>query len=189
MGSEDGSALESADDAILAGRAADGDVEAFAVLVRRYTPMMRSYARRILHAGSDADDVLQDAFIVAWQRLPDLDDPAKVKTWLMRIVGRKSMDAVRSARSQVDLDDAGDAAASPERTQPSRIAEARAGIDALAAVLQELPDQQRQSWVLREVAGQTYDEIADDMDVSTSTVRGLLARARKQILVRMKEWR
>lgn len=189
MGTEEGSALDGADDAILAGRAADGDVDAFAVLVRRYTPMMRSYARRILHAGSEVDDVLQDAFVLAWQRLPDLDDPARVKTWLMRIVGRKSLDTVRSTRVQVDLDNVGDAAAAPAHAQPARVAEARAGIDALTAVLHELPDQQRQCWVLREVAGQSYDDIAEDMELSTSTVRGLLARARKQILVRMKEWR
>lgn len=182
-------ALDTADDAILAGRAADGDVRAFAVLVRRYTPLMRGYARRVLHTGADADDVVQEAFLTAWQRLDELDDLSRVKSWLMRIVGRKSVDRTRTARVTVDLDDITPPAADPGRTRPDRVVEARAGLDALSAVLRELPEQERQCWVLREVAGQTYDEIAEDMDLPVSTVRGLLARARKRILIRMKEWR
>ena len=52
-------ALEHADDGIVAGRAMDGDVEAFAVLVRRYTPMMRAYTQRMLNASADVDDIVQ----------------------------------------------------------------------------------------------------------------------------------
>ena len=51
-------ALDYADDRIVAGRAMDGDVEAFAVLVRRYTPMMRAYTQRMLNGSADVDDVV-----------------------------------------------------------------------------------------------------------------------------------
>ncbi|MFI6428277.1 RNA polymerase sigma factor [Promicromonospora sp. NPDC050880] len=188
MGAEHGPALlDQADDRIVAGRAADGDVTAFAVLVRRYTPMMRAYTRRILNSGADVDDIVQEAFVTAWQRLPELDEPARVKSWLMRIVSRKAVDRIRASRPHVDVDLVEPAA--PAHASPPRVAEARAGVDALAEAVGRLADAERQCWVLREVGGYSYDEIAQEMDVPVSTVRGLLARARKHIIVRMEEWR
>lgn len=179
--------LAAADDRLVAGRAIDGDIAAFEVLVRRYTPMMRAYARRVLGASADVDDVLQETFVVAWQRLSELEDPAAVKSWLMRIVSRKAMDRVRSRRPQVDIDDI-DHPASPDTT-PAHAVEARAGVEALNAALAELPEAQRQSWVLREIGGLTYEEMAAELAMPVTTVRGLLARARKHIIVRMEEWR
>lgn len=179
--------LESADDAIIAGRAADGDTAAFAVLVRRYTPMMRAYARRMLSGTADVDDVVQEAFITAWRQLPNLDDPGRVKSWLMRITSRKAIDRTRVARPQVNLEDVDLSA--PEPSAPVRHAEARAGVSALSDALQQLPAAQRECWVLREIGGYTYEEIADQLGVPLSTVRGLLARARKDIIVRMEPWR
>ena len=77
------SALEQADDRMVAGRAMDGDVAAFAVLVRRYTPMMRAYTQRMLNASADVDDIVQETFVTAWQRFSELEDPAKVKSCLL----------------------------------------------------------------------------------------------------------
>lgn len=179
--------LESADDTIIAGRAADGDTAAFAVLVRRYTPMMRAYARRILSGTAEVDDVVQEAFITAWGQLPKLDDPGRAKNWLMRITSRKAIDRIRAARPQADLEEID--LPTPDLSTPARQAEARAGVAALSDALQELPAPQRECWVLREVGGYTYEEIAEELDVPLSTVRGLLARARKDIIVRMEQWR
>lgn len=180
-------ALEGADDGIVAGRAMDGDVAAFAVLVRRYTPMMRAYTHRMLNASVDVDDVVQESFVTAWQRLPELEDPAKVKSWLMRIVSHKAVDRLRASRPAVDIDDVEQSA--PPHASPPRVAEAKAEVAALGAALRELPDGQRECWVLREIGGYSYDEIAEELDIPVSTVRGLLARARKYIIVRMEEWR
>ncbi|GAA2932523.1 RNA polymerase sigma factor [Microbacterium luteolum] len=180
-------ALEHADDRIVAGRAMDGDVESFAVLVRRYTPMMRAYTRRMLNASADVDDVVQEAFVTAWQRFSELEDPSKVKSWLMRIVSRKAVDRIRSLRPVADID-AFDRPA-PSHTSPDEVVQARAGIAALGAALRELPDAQRECWVLREMGGYSYDEIAEELGIPVSTARGLLARARKYMIVRMEEWR
>lgn len=181
------SPLEQADDGIVAGRAADGDVAAFSVIVRRYTPMMRASTRRILNGSAEVDDVVQEAFVTAWQRLPELEDPRKLRSWLMRIVGRKALDRLRASRPQVSTADIEHPA--PAHAAPSRVAETRAGVDALNAALQRLTDAERECWVLREVGGYSYDEIGEAMDVPVTTVRGLLARARKHIIVRMEEWR
>ena len=187
MAERERNALEQADDRIVAGRAMDGDVEAFAVLVRRYTPLMRAYTHRMLNASSDVDDIVQEAFITAWQRFAELDDPAKVKSWLMRIVSRKAVDRIRALRPVLDVDDIDRAA--PSHGTPERLAEARQGVAALGAALGELPAAQRECWVLREMGGYSYDEIAEELGISVSTARGLLARARKYMIVRMEAWR
>lgn len=181
------SPLESADDRIIAGRASEGDTGAFAVLVRRYTPMMRAYARRILPGSADVDDVVQDAFITAWDQLPRLDEPERVKSWLMRITSRKAIDRIRSARLQSDLSEV--EVPAPEKMTPPRQVEAREGIAALSEAITQLPDAQRECWVLRELGDYSYEEIAEELDLPVSTVRGLLARARKDIIVRMEQWR
>ncbi|GAA1597538.1 RNA polymerase sigma factor [Leucobacter chromiireducens] len=179
--------LEYADDRILAGRAADGDTAAFAALVRRHTPMMRAYARRILPGSADVDDVVQDAFIAAWDQLPKLEDAGRVRSWLLRIAGRKAIDRIRSTGPRADLNET--ELMAPERMAPHRQAEARAGIAALSDAINQLPDAQRECWVLRELGSYSYEEIGQDLDLPVSTVRGLLARARKDIIVRMEHWR
>lgn len=179
-------ALESADDQIVAGRAADGDTAAFAVLVRRYAPMMRAYARRILPGSADVDDVVQDAFITAWDQLPALADTERVKSWLMRITSRKAIDRIRATRNHAELSET---VPTPAQMDPPRRAEARAGVAALSDAINQLPDAQRQCWVLRELGDYSYEEIADELGIPVSTVRGLLARARKDIIVRMEQWR
>lgn len=175
------------DDRTLAGRAADGDVRAFEALVRRYAPLMRAYAARVLGSHADSDDVVQDAFVTAWSRLPDLDDGGAVKSWLMRIVSRASIDRVRARRIMDDIADHDPPA--PVWQTPPRVVEARTQEQALARALAALPELQRQSWVLKEVGDYSYDDIASELGVPVSTVRGMLARARRALLAEMEEWR
>ncbi len=186
-GSHDGTRLDEAADGIVAGRAADGDQAAFGVLVRRYSTLMRAGAMRVLGTSDEADDVVQDAFIVAWQQLPELDNPAAVNSWLMRIVSRKAIDRIRARRPQADIADEDPPAS--EAAGPARIVEARSELEALSEALSALPEQQRQCWTLREISGYNYDEIAHELEIPVSTVRGLLARARRFLIVRMEEWR
>jgi RNA polymerase sigma-70 factor (ECF subfamily) len=181
------SALEDAGDRIVAGRAMDGDVDAFAVLVRRYTPMMRAYTQRMLNASADVDDIVQETFVTAWQRFPELEDPGKVKSWLMRIASHKAVDRIRRIRPTVDVDEVDRPA--PLHASPSAIVEVREGVAALGAALRELPETQRECWVLREMAGYTYGEIAEELDLPLTTVRGMLARARSSLITRMEAWR
>ena len=184
-----GTWLAQADDRTVAGRAADGDTQAFGVLVRRYAPMLRAYARRIMGSSAAVDDIVQEAFVTAWQRLPELEQPEKVRGWLMRIVSRRAISELRADRGHVDLDAVPVQALAATAESPARAVERRAELAALADALGELPAAQRECWVLREVGGSSYEEIAEDLGVPVSTVRGLLARARKYIITRMEGWR
>ncbi len=182
------SALIAAGDRILAGRAGDGDVRAFEVLIHRYGPLMRSYSRNLLGSSDEADDAVQQAFIIAWQQLSTLADPGAVKPWLMRIVNRKCLDRIRSRRPSADLDDPA-VLASSGGGGPEAAAQNQALQTALTAVLWTLPEAQRRCWLMKEVAGYSYDDIAEELDAPASTIRGLLARARKTLIREMEPWR
>lgn len=179
--------LSSATDATLAVRARDGDVHAFEVVARRHGPLMRVYAGRLLGTDLESDDVVQDAFLTAWRRLSDLEDPSRLRPWLMRIVSNKSIDRLRVRRDHDDID-AHDAPASREAA-PDRVVESRLQLDAMWTALDKLPLDQRRCWLLRETGGWSYAEIAEALQLPLSTVRGQIARARKFLLHEMEAWR
>ncbi|PZE76115.1 RNA polymerase subunit sigma-70 [Curtobacterium sp. MCBD17_013] len=178
--------LEDVDDGLLAERAGDGDVRAFEVLVRRHGPLLRAVAFRALGRTDEVDDVVQDAFVAAWRQLPTMTDPSAIRAWLLRVVARRAADRHRASRPHGELDD--DVAAE-EHATPHRIVEARSATEAMAAVLADLPERQQRCWLLKEVVGESYEEIAEDLGVPVSTVRGLLSRARRTMMSRMEAWR
>ncbi len=180
-------ALDSVDEVIVVGRAADGDVRAFEVLIRRYGPLMRAYAVRLLGDSGDADDAVQDAYVTAWQQLGSLQDGRVFKGWLMRILSRKCIDRVRARRTHDDIDDHEEYVR--ETDTPERVVVARSREEALSMALSHLPEPQRRCWILREIGEHSYEEIAEELHVPASTVRGLLARARRALIMEMEEWR
>jgi RNA polymerase sigma-70 factor (ECF subfamily) len=184
--------LDLVPDALLAGRAADGDTAAFEALARRHGPLMRATARRLTGSLADADDVVQDTLVQAWKQLDSLRDPAAVKGWLLRIVGSRSIDYLRKRRNHADLDDAEnhvDQHTRPRHEDPEGNALSSSRVEALKAALAALPEEQRRCWVLKEFNDQSYEEIALTLNISPDSVRGRLARARITLARRMEEWR
>jgi RNA polymerase sigma-70 factor, ECF subfamily len=182
--------LRAASDATLVARSADGDPDAFGVLVRRYGPLMRAYAARILGGDADAEDVVQEAVIQAWERIDDVADPDHVRAWLFRIAANKAFDRLRRRHPHQDIATLPEEhVAAAERTGPDRVVAARMQMAALAGIVQELPDAQRAVWVMREIGGASYADIVDETGLPLSTVRGMLARARRRVLERMEGWR
>jgi RNA polymerase sigma-70 factor (ECF subfamily) len=177
--------LAGASDALLAERAGDGDELAFGVLVRRHGPYLRAFAIRLMGSNSEADDAVQDALVTAWDRLDTLAEPAKVRSWLTTIVSRKATDRIRSRRLTSELDEE-----APSRApSPEQSAITGSQLDALDRILARLPEGQRQCWLLKEVAGYSYEEIAETLGVAPAVVRGRLARARATVVDGMEVWR
>ena len=76
----------------------------------------------------------------------------------------------------------------PDRQAPAQQAEFRELLDALELGLTELPWRQRACWILREVEGLRYDDIAKILQTTPTVVRGQLHRARRSLAVRMEQW-
>jgi RNA polymerase sigma-70 factor (ECF subfamily) len=184
--------LDLVPDALLAGRAADGDTAAFEALARRHGPLMRATARRLIGSRAAAHDLVQEKHVQDWKQLDSLRDPAAVKGWLLRIVGSRSIDHLRKRRNHAGLDDvenAVDASSRPRAKDPENNAVNSSRVEALKAALAKLPEEQRRCWVLKEFNDQSYEEIALTLNISPASVRGRLARARITLARTMEEWR
>lgn len=175
------------DDALLVARAADGDTRAFEVLVRRYGRLVRAYARSILGSSDGVDDVVQEAFVIAWQQLETVKEPQKMKSWLMRITSRRALDRLRATHPHERIDDQVHPASAAE--EPSASVQTRLLVCATEDALEMLPLQQRRCWILKVVGGLSYREIADELQLPESTVRGLIARSRATMAQEMAAWR
>ncbi len=165
-----------------------GDTVAFEALLLRYQALAYRLAARILTRPADAEDAVQDAFISAWRRLPDFRGESSFSCWLSRIVVNRALNLARARQSTVPLEGAGDVAEAGGRS-PERRAEAGAALSALRAALATLTPRQRACWLLAEVHGMSYQEIAAVVRSTPQAVRGRIFRARRDLAEAMRAWR
>jgi RNA polymerase sigma-70 factor (ECF subfamily) len=178
------------DEATLVARARDRDVAAFEVLVRRYQRRIYALCLRMLNgARGEAEDIAQEVFLTAWRRLPDIDTDAAFGGWLYRTATNRCLNALRRPRPPVaELDDQAVPATHAD-ADPARSAVNAAAMTALSTALAQLPPTQRVCWLLREVHGRPYEEIAQLIGRTTGAVRGRIARARSELAEVMAPWR
>ncbi|MBM9504579.1 RNA polymerase sigma factor [Streptomyces sp. KK5PA1] len=174
---------------MLAVRAGEGDEEAFEVLVRRHGPELLRLARRLLGGDGDAEDAVQEAFVSAWRRLPEFRRDAAFRTWMYRIVTNRCLNVLRARRPVQPLEAAPEPEAPEHTASPERAAESAAAVAALGRALAGLTPEQRACWVLRELHGLSYDEIAAAVGIGEPAVRGRIFRARKHLTEVMTPWR
>ena len=174
------------DDVTLVSRAREGDVRAYEVLVLRHQGQMYRFAVRMLANRADAEDVVQEVFLTAWRRLDQLQEGAAFVSWLYRATTNRCLNVIRSRKPQAEVepDEHESTCALPERSF-----EVSAQMAALERALPTLTDDQRACWLLREVHGLSYDEIAHDIGSTVTVVRGRIARARMQLAEVMAPWR
>ncbi len=168
-------------DALLAARAASGDLHAFGVLVERHRgAVLRVTARMV--GPDDAEDVTQDAFLRAFHRLDRLRDLESFRAWLMRIAQHAAFDALDRRRRKDDRrSHEQDAEPRDERT-PARLLEERERRLRLAAKVGTLRPEHRVVLILRDLEGWSYEEIALATDSPLGSVKGRLHRARSELI-------
>jgi RNA polymerase sigma-70 factor, ECF subfamily len=157
------------DDIALVHAAQDGDRASFGTLYSRYAHVIHG----ILLARvprSEVDDLMQDVFLSAMNRLRTLRNPAAFAGWLTMIARNRAIDWYRQTPATSELPD-GLAAASAPVTEAAR---------ALAAI-QELPEAYRETLVLRLVEGMTGAEIAGRTGLTAESVRVNLHRGMKML--------
>ncbi len=156
-----------------------GDHPAFQQLVKRYVTPLQHYASRFLGNANEAEDVVQEVLLKAWRNAERWQaDKAKVSTWLYSITHHLCIDLYR--RKSLDtqsLDDAPDVAepAAHSRLQALEISQH------VSVALQHLPERQRSTLLLCYYQGLSAQEAAQVLDISSSAVESLLARARRAL--------
>jgi RNA polymerase sigma-70 factor (ECF subfamily) len=173
------------DDIELARRIAASDHAAFVVLMRRHNRMLYRAARSILLEDErEAEDAVQETYLLAYRTIGQYRGEAKLSTWLVRIVVNEAIARLRrqrrSAALAARLEDGTDTSeAGPElpeqgaqRAEAGRILQAR--IDAL-------PDALRTVFVLRALEEMSVEDVAEALDISKVTVRTRFFRAKNRL--------
>ena len=185
------------DEPALIRSAQRGDVDAFNTLVLAYQAQVYNVALRIMGDSAYAADATQEAFISAYKGLRAFRG-GSFKSWLLRTVTNACYDALRytKRRPATSLDALGEApdgqadevagsgfdefVASDEES-PSEAAERAELRQAIMQGMQQLPPDQRIVFVLSDVQGMSYEEVADAMQTSLGTVKSRLSRARAKL--------
>jgi RNA polymerase sigma factor (sigma-70 family) len=156
-----------------ARRAATGDQGAFERLYRRHVARVHTLVRRM--AGPDAaDDITQDVFVRAWDKLATFRGESAFGTWLHRLAVNVVLTRRRSEKSDrawILDDEIAFAGAAHVAAHPA------ARMD-LEAAIARLPDGARKVFVLHDVEGWTHEEIAERMGLVPGTSKSQLSRAR-----------
>ena len=184
-------------DVALVERVRRGDVSAYDTLVRKYERQLFRIAQHITQNREDAQDVMQDAFLKAYEKLDQFQGNAKFYTWLVRIAVNESLMRLRKRRSgkmvSIDEDletdegtvprDLADWAPDPEQNYSS--AELA---DILRRTIQGLPRGFRVVFALRDVEGLSTEETAEALGLSVPAVKSRLLRARLQLRERLSRY-
>src|SRR6202789_245620 len=182
------------DELTLVHAAKAGDISAFEELVRRYDRNVFRIAQHITQNREDAEDVVQDAFLKAYQNLANFQEQSKFYTWLVRIAVNEALMRLRRRRPErmvslgEDVKTEGDSLPrevadwSPNPEQQYNQAELR---EILTRTIQGLPASFRTVFVLRDVEGLSTEETAEALDLSIPAVKSRLLRARLQLRERL----
>ena len=168
-----------------------GRTEAFGVLVQRYQDRLYPTMLRLTGSADDALDLLQDAFLRAFEKLDSFQGESSFYTWVYRIAVNLALSGRRRRRSlkvggfqrgDLTIDPPGD----PTVTDPTLPIELRERDSLIQAALNALADDHRAVLVMKEYDGLRYEEIAATLGVPVGTVRSRLFRARLELRDRLK---
>lgn len=165
------------DDAELVARAKRGDDWAHEMIYRRYVQLVAATARRMLRSPSDVDDIVQETFLIAFEKLDKLLEPRALRGWLAQIAVSRVHRRFRAHR-WMRLGLAADIGAclSEQATQDAT-QEQRAELALIDRALHELPLKLRTPWILRHVVGLELADVAVACECSLATAKRRVAEA------------
>ena len=174
----------------LVRRIALGDREALGFLMRRYNQKLYRTARSILKDDAEAEDTVQEAYLLAYRSIGGFRGDAKISTWLVRVVANEALGRLRKRNRSAEIirmdgnvdqdikasEMKGNDEGAPE--QPERAALRAETRRLLERTIDTLPDAFRAVFVLRAIEEMTVEETASALDIPEATVRSRFFRAR-----------
>ncbi len=168
-----------------------GDRREFARMVDRYSGPLYRLALKMLGNPRDAEDVLQNTFLQAFQHLREFEGRSSLSTWLYRIASNEALMLIRKHRPEINFSDAVRAEESESDYEPVQFtdwgdlpedelltAEARVVLD---RAIQDLPEKLRIVFVLRDIEGLSIRETGQALDLTETAVKTRLLRARLRL--------
>ncbi len=165
------------DETMLVSRALEGDSFAENAIYRQYAPYLLNLAARLTQRMTDADDVVQETFVIAFRKLQDLNDPKALKPWLIRILISqiKKSFRVRRLRAFFGMDHGKEDAVLSVLARDDADPNARTELKEIDAALQRTPPKWRTVWMLHRIEGMSIRETAQATACSIATVKRYVA--------------
>ena len=157
-------------------RARRGEADAYGDLVARHQTGVFNVCYRILHNRSDAEDLAQETFIRALDRLHTFDLEREFSPWIRRVAANLCLNFIESLKPAAALDEERDA---DESQRPEKQTEVKERSEQIRSALASLPPHYRIVVELRHYQELSYDEIASELGIPLSDVKSHLFRARK----------
>jgi RNA polymerase sigma-70 factor, ECF subfamily len=188
----DSAAQDPSDERLLA-EIRNGSREALAILFRRYARLVRSVALRVLRDASEADDLLQDLFLLIHRLCRSFDScKGSARFWILQMTYRRAISRRRYLTSRqfyarLDLDDAVDYIhdEAAEADDIEGLLDAKLGNGNVQKAFEELSENQRQTLQLFFVEGYTFDEIAEKLDQSRGNIKNHYFRGLERLRKRL----
>ena len=165
-----------------------GDRGEFSKLVDTYSGPIYRMALKMLGVSTDAEDVLQNTFLKAFQHLKDFEGRSSLSTWLYRIASNEALMLLRKHRSEITLTDTAPEDDDPSDFFPTQFTdwcclpedeflsvESKAALD---RAVEHLPETQRIVFILRDIEGLSIQETSQVLNLSEAAVKTRLLRAR-----------
>jgi RNA polymerase sigma-70 factor (ECF subfamily) len=167
-------------DAEVVARVLAGDTDAFAFVVRRYEAGLLRFATRMLGSRDVAADAVAESFVRAYRHLASCRDPARLRTWLYRIVANRCKSYLaRRPFADVPLDEAPPVA---DPTDNEAAVERGEQLAAVERALARLSPEKREAFVLKHVEGLSYEEMAAVTGERIPALKMRVHRAREALL-------
>jgi len=184
------SGLTGSDESVLVAQARQNDALAFSELVRRYENKIFRLALHITQNREDAEDVLQESFLKAYEHLDQFQGNSKFYTWIVRIAVNQALMKLRRRKTgkTVSLDETIDTGedtvvreiAAWDENPEQRFSREELG-EILDSAIQSLEPPYRSVFVLRDIEELSTEETADALGLSIPAVKSRLLRARLQL--------
>jgi RNA polymerase sigma-70 factor (ECF subfamily) len=191
-------ALDPPDETLML-RYQQGDRAAFAQLVRRHQTQLYNFALRQVRVPQLAEDVVQESFVRVVQNAPDFKHEARFTTWIYTITRNLCIDQLRkrALRKHPSLDESrgeeGDGPTLGEQTADPRASVEREATgtelkERIARAVDTLPDEQREVFLMREIANLPFKEIAEITGVPENTVKSRMRYALERLQEALSEY-
>jgi RNA polymerase sigma-70 factor (ECF subfamily) len=156
-------------------RIREGAPDLYALLVRRHNRRVYRAVRTILQNEAEAEDVMQEAYLLAYLHLDQFAGMSRFSTWLVRIAINEALKRKRPARLVLV---GGDGSEPTDGRTPEQEAHSRQMVSMVERALDGLPQMYRTVLVLRELEGLSTGEVADVLGISEDAVKTRVHRAR-----------
>ena len=179
------SALGTIPDCIVVQKVLEGDTELFEILLRRYNELLFRTIRSYMDRPSDIDDIMQDTYIKAFQKLYQFKNESLFSTWLIRIGINEALQRKRKSKKYQMLDISNEKGivqlADMSIMNPERKTMYAESVHIVEKAIDLLPEKYRIVYMLKEVQDLEISEISDSLGLSNSNVKVRLHRARNMM--------